>query len=64
MVKAVSNSFNADFDKTFNSLNLDEDKYSYLKSVGKEILTELYANGIIKKAKVTSKTKTFFFTTQ
>ena len=60
VVKAVSNSFNADFDKTFNSLNLDEDKYSYLKSVGKEILTELYANGIIKKAKVTSKTKTFF----
>lgn len=60
VVKAVSNSFYADFEKTFNSLNLDEDKYSYLKSVGKEILKELYANGIIKKAKVTSKTKTFF----
>ena len=60
IVTTVSNSFDVNFDKTFNSSNLDEDKYSYLKSIGKEILAELYVNGIIKKAKVTSKTKTFF----
>ncbi|MEP0214597.1 MAG: HDIG domain-containing metalloprotein [Cellulophaga sp.] len=60
IVSSVYKNYTTNFDEVFKNSDFNSEEKRYLKTVGKEILGTLYANGILKKNKVTSKAQKLF----
>lgn len=60
IVASVYKNYTTNFDNVFKNSDFNSEEKRYLKTVGQEILATLYANGILKKNKVTSKAQKLF----